>query len=103
LLEGLPIQVLDLEGGRRVWEGVMKGNAGRRDPFGLGLRQKAVPGVETPKRRGLRDNNGEKMAPDGNVANVSITSSQIFSSQIYSQTKQKVDCRTLLEQVRFWL
>jgi hypothetical protein len=61
--------------------GMMKGNGGRsrvreapqfeRDPFGLGLRQKSVPAVETPKRRG-RDN-GERMATDG-VASVSISS-----------------------------
>lgn len=61
----------------------MKGNGGRsrvrevpqyeRDPFGLGIRQKAVPVVETPKRRG-RDN-VEKVAPDG-ANNVSIFSSE---------------------------
>lgn len=56
----------------------MKGNGGRsrvrevpqfeRDPFGLGPRQKSVPVVEAPKRRGR--NNGENVAPDG-ATNVS--------------------------------
>ena len=53
----------------------MKGNGGRsrveRDPFGVSTRQKTVPVVETPKRRG-RDN-GDKMVPDG-ATNVSIPS-----------------------------
>ena len=57
-------------------EGRMIGNGGRskvreaeRDLFGHGLRQKASPILEAPKRRGR--SNVENVAPDG-VTNVSV-------------------------------